>query len=123
MSGTSTMITSGLSEISKYLTEYSQEVKEELEQAKKETAEEAVKTLKSTSPKGKRGRYAKGWKATKEGDSYIIANPREASLTHLLEFGHALRNGGRTAAQPHIAPAEQEAILTFEERVRKAVEG
>ena len=31
-------------------------------------------------------------------------------MTHLLEKGHANRDGGRTKAYPHIKPAEEEAV-------------
>ncbi len=40
---------------------------------------------------------------------------------HLLEFGHALRKGGRTRAFPHIAPAEEKAAQILEKEVEAAL--
>ena len=44
-------------------------------------------------------------------------------LAHLLEFGHAKRGGGRTKAQPHIAPAEENGINALEKAIEKALKG
>jgi hypothetical protein len=43
-------------------------------------------------------------------------------LTHLLENGHALRNGGRSKAFPHIKYGEELVQNRIEEIVREAVE-
>lgn len=43
-------------------------------------------------------------------------------LTHLLEFGHAKTNGGRTTAFAHWEPAEREAIDDFMNELREALQ-
>lgn len=107
-------------EIMKCLQEYTEEVVEALEKTEKELADEAVGTLKQTSPK-KSGKYARSWTQTKQGKKRIVHN-RRYQLTHLLEKGHAKRNGGRVAARVHIAPVEQriskEAVERFKENLK-----
>ena len=60
------------------------------------------------------GKYKKSWavKTTKENANAmeVTVHSKRYQLTHLLEFGHAKRGGGRTRAFPHIAPAEQAGI-------------
>lgn len=109
-------------EIGDYLTEYTKEVKDGINKKADELSKEAVEKLKSTSPK-KTGKYAKGWKTTKEGNTITIHNATSGQLTHLLEFGHVTRNGrSRTAAQPHIAPVEEWLNKTYEDEVKKIIE-
>lgn len=110
--------------IGDYLTEYSQEVKDKVKKLTEEVSEEAIEELKSTSPKTsskKSGKYARAWKGKKEGNKIIIHNTK-GQLTHLLERGHALWQGGRTRAFPHIKPVEQKIIKKYEEGVKKAIE-
>lgn len=109
-------------EIAKALSEYTNEVTEGLNEAKKDISKETAKTLKSTSPKNT-GDYAKGWRASKVGTSYVVHNKTDYQLTHLLEKGHAKRGGGRVAGIPHIAPAEEQAINEYERRVEKVIRG
>ena len=88
-----------------------------IEIGRKKDVQKAGKTVKpqieSTAPK-KTGKYSKSWavKKTREtSDSIqIVVHSKRYQLTHLLEFGHAKRGGGRTRAFPHIAPAEQAGI-------------
>ena len=104
-------------EIMKCLQEYTEEVVEALEKTEKELADEAVRTLKQTSPK-KSGKYARSWTQTKQGKKRIVHN-RRYQLTHLLEKGHAKRNGGRVAARVHIAPVEQRISKEAVERLKE----
>lgn len=78
-------------------------------------AKDTVAELKIKSPR-RTGRYARSWKSTKvTGLSQFkyaktVHNQEHYRLTHLLEYGHAKVNGGRTKEIPHIAPAETKAI-------------
>ncbi|MCQ4931437.1 HK97 gp10 family phage protein, partial [[Eubacterium] rectale] len=42
-------------------------------------------------------------------------------IAHLLEHGHAKRGGGRVAARPHIAPAEENGIQQLEEEIERGI--
>lgn len=42
-------------------------------------------------------------------------------LSHLLEFGHATRNGGRTIAYGFIGKAEKKAVKQFQKEVEEAI--
>ena len=108
-------------EIGKILMDYTKEVRDKVEKIADEVANEAVEELKSTSPK-RYGNYAAGWDVKKENRTRIVHNARHGSLTHLLEYGHSTRNGGRTRAISHIAPVEKKVIKNFEDKIRKEVE-
>ena len=72
--------------------------------------------------------YAGSWvsKVTQKtafGTHVTVYSPTHYRIAHLLENGHAKRGGGRVAARPHIAPAEQKGIQQLEEDIQKALEG
>lgn len=107
------MANSWESEMHMALENYVQQVGDKADQIMEEAADEAVAELKSTSPKDK-GAYARSWtvKRVKFGKTtnFVVHNKKHYQLTHLLENGHAKRNGGRVAARPHIKDAEQNGI-------------
>ena len=110
--------------LSKILSEYSQEVTEAVKKAQDEVADEAIDELKQTSPKSKgknKGGYAKGWAKKRDGNKLSVYNKYKPQLTHLLENGHSTRDGGRTTSFPHIKPAEQNAIKSFQSKVEEAI--
>ncbi|OYD06061.1 HK97 gp10 family phage protein, partial [Paludifilum halophilum] len=109
----------GLSrEITKALETYTEEVTEGLEEAKETVAKSAAKKLKQRSPKDT-GDYARGWRAKKVGNGWVVHNATNYQLTHLLEHGHAKRGGGRVAGIPHIGPVEEEAIQEYVQKSEK----
>lgn len=104
--------------IQSYMEDFGRDVTEAIGEAMDEVGKEAVKRLKSTSPKKKRngGRYAKGWKYQRDKKSRLLIEARvynatDGQLTHLLEKGHPIvRNGvvvGRVKPQKHIEPVDQ----------------
>lgn len=106
--------------ISKELKAYSDEVTKELDELKEQVVNDGIQELKSSSPRNS-GKYAKGWRKTSDGSAVILFNATKPSLTHLLEKGHAKRNGGRVAAQPHIQPVEESIIKKFEDGVERVL--
>ena len=95
----------------------------------KESAQDAAKTVQGQIKSGapvRTGKYAKSWKTKVTKDTPLTAevtvySPTRYQLAHLLEHGHAKRGGGRTAAQVHIAPAEQEGIEQFEREIKRGL--
>lgn len=117
-------------EIEKELTEYGGEVLFALQEVTKEVGEEAVKKLKSSSPRSKGkssyrgGHYAARW--TTESDRFgktdastVVYNKKPTyRITHLLEHGWVARNGKRVPGREHIAPVD----AWVQEEVVKALE-
>lgn len=108
-------------EIAAALATFTNEISKELEQTKKKVVRDAVKDLKATSPKDQ-GDYARGWKATRQGDAMVIHNANKPQLTHLLEGGHAKQGGGRVAGKSHIEPVEQRVIKEFERELERVIQ-
>ena len=76
----------------------------------------------------KTGKYAKSWrtKKTKETSTELevtVYSPTRYMLAHLLEHGHATRNGGRVRAIPHIAPAEKAAEEQLMADIERGLKG
>ena len=74
------------------------------------------------------GKYAESWKTKKtlektHAQEITVYSSNRYQIAHLLEFGHAKRNGGRVAAQPHIAAAEQKGIEQLEEEITRSLSG
>lgn len=110
--------------IAEALAEYDQEIADATKRITDEVAKEAVDDLKKSSPK-LTGSYRKGWRkkqsyADRRTKRNTVYNETDYQLTHLLEYGHASRNGGRVRAIQHIAPVEQAAIEALQERIEAA---
>jgi hypothetical protein len=108
-------------EIQKQLKYYAADVKEKVEAAQNESAKKLVKDLKRDSPE-KTGDYAKGWRIKRTAKKLIVHNSTNYQLTHLLEHGHAKKNGGRVPAQVHIRPNEEETVKEYIRKIERAIE-
>lgn len=114
--------------ISNELDKYDRSVTEVVKKAVRKTATDTRKLLRQTSP-NRSGEYADGWSVTTRSETAskisISVNNRgnHKGLTHLLEFGHASRNGSRVEAQPHILPAQEEAAKELQELTEQCIKG
>ena len=115
------------SEISKILDEYAGNVDENVDEITKKIGRKGAQALKNESlakfkdSKKHKKRYGQTWTSKAEKKrlytSVTIYNS-QPGLPHLLEYGHASRNGGRVMGKEHISPVEQQLIAEFEREVR-----
>lgn len=114
-------------DIQAMLEEYGEDVTRLTKEAVTKTGKMGDEALKSNSLSklGGTGRYASGWRAQVEEDrmgaKVILYNSKLPGLPHLLEHGHATRNGTRNkGAREHIKPVEEklEEALTRELEVK-----
>ena len=120
-----TSIDNMASEIMKGLKEYRDLADEAMKKAVKKTATTVKNEISANAP-ADTGAYAKSWSTKKVSESshsltVTVHSRNRYQLAHLLEHGHAKRNGGRVSGKPHIAPAEQKGEHTFDAIIRKAL--
>lgn len=137
------------SEIMKYLQEYKEDIDDEVKETSDNLIKEACTELKQISPKADEvvylrkshskfgvgeanwqnpGEYASSWttakrisKWAKNQYSKAAYNKEHYRLTHLLEFGHANRDGSRTQAIPHIRKTEEKYKEKFKQELENKI--
>lgn len=119
-------------EIEKTLTDFIGVTEEACDKGVRETAKDAVQALRTAHPPGSGqygswDKYNSGWKVmqTKTDKRYhrkaTIHNETDYQLTHLLEKGHAIANGGRARAFPHIAPVAEQCESDLLQNIKKHI--
>lgn len=103
------------------LEEYVDLKSEEVKKACKKASTTVKKEIKANAPVNT-GAYAKSWsvknvKETSNSISLVVHSRNRYQLAHLLEYGHALRNGGRSKAFPHIKKAEEKGTKQLEDEI------
>ena len=93
------------------LEKYAELASDDLKAAVKETAASVRKDIQAGAPVDT-GKYKKSWSVKNvhedsESIDLVVHSRNRYQIAHLLEHGHAKRGGGRVAAKPHIAAAEQ----------------
>lgn len=115
--------------IAEELTIYGQNVIEGIKVEAKTSMSRLVKTTKATAPVGHRDRHYRDSiksKKTMETDravefTWYVAGS-DYRLSHLLENGHALRNGGRTEGTHFIQKATDPIIEEYLKKVEEIIE-
>lgn len=111
--------------VMKELDEYSKVIDEDMRKAVSKAGQTVRKEISANAPK-RHGDYAKSWSTKKTRQTsrsleVTVYSRNRYQLAHLLEHGHAKRNGGRTRAQVHIAPAEQNGIRQLEADIKRSI--
>lgn len=108
------------------LEKYAGLAADDLKDAVKETAKSVRKNIQNNAPVDT-GKYKKSWSVKNvhedsESIDLVVHSRNRYQIAHLLEHGHAKRGGGRVAARPHIAPAEEagneKLVQTIEEKLK-----
>lgn len=110
------------------LTLYSQHIIDGVKQEAKKSMTELVKKTKATAPVGNRSKhYRDSISSRKESEnnrsiSYLwYVKGSDYRLSHLLENGHATRNGGRTRGTHFIRNASDPILEAYIKKVEEVI--
>jgi hypothetical protein len=109
------------------LEKYADLAADDLKDAVKETAKSVRKDIQDNAPVDT-GKYKKSWSVKNvhedsESIDLVVHSRNRYQIAHLLEHGHAKRGGGRVAARPHIAPAEQAGNEKLVKEIQQKLKG
>ena len=109
------------------LNEYAELATEDMKEAVKHASATVRNDIKANAP-ADTGKYAKSWTAKKVRETsqtltMVVHSRNRYQLAHLLEYGHAKRNGGRVEGKVHISSAEQHGIRQLQEEIERALRG
>lgn len=114
--------------IEQELTIYSKNVQERVDNVGRDAIKRLVKLTRETAPVGERkgGNFAKSISSKEvkgvRGSRFIwFVKPPNHRLTHLLVHGHAIKNGGRTKANPFLKNAVGTVLAEYEKGIEEAV--
>lgn len=111
--------------VMKELEDYADVIDADMRKAVTKAGQTVRKDISANAPK-RHGDYARSWTTKKTRQTarsleVTVYSRNRYQLAHLLEHGHAKRNGGRTRAQVHIAPAEEKGIRQLEEDIKRSI--
>ena len=111
--------------IAQSMEEYADLSNEVMNRSVTEVSRSVKKDIQANAPV-RTGKYKKSWAAKKVQEAansltMVIHSRDRYQIAHLLEHGHARRNGDRVAAIHHIAPAEQRGAEELMEKMERGL--
>lgn len=111
--------------VMKELEDYADVIDADMRKAVTKAGQTVRKDISANAPK-RHGDYARSWTTKKTRQTarsleVTVYSRNRYQLAHLLEHGHAKRNGGRIRAQVHIALAEEKGIRQLEEDIKRSI--
>lgn len=113
-------------EIEKIFEEYKGDIESNLDEITKKVGKKGAQALKNESlaafpdSKKHKKRYGSTWTSRADKErlyTTVTIYNSQPGLPHLLEYGHASRNGGRVEGREHISSVEESLVFEFEREV------
>ena len=125
MSGNRIKVDQLAATVMKELEDYAELATTDMKAAVRKAGNTVRNEIKSGAP-SRTGKYAASWtvkteRETSQSLELVVHSRNRYQRAHLLEFGHAKRGGGRVAARPHIASAEQKGIEELEHAIERSL--